>query len=178
MRSRELLELAHHHPGRLRVRSDGFCCRERDDELGGKLDLVRSRLATLAGVRSIHVNCTSGSILVEYEPGAIDPNRLIDAIALTADLEVPDEEVRARRVYPAHIAIDAARSANSLARELTGGRADLRVLLPIALGGLAAYSFIEGKDRMPRWDNLAYWALSLFQTWHGDEIADGKDARP
>lgn len=172
MRRRALLELAHHHPGRLRVRSDALCGSIHGPDAGARFDLIRSTLGAMVGVRSVVFNPRSGSVLVEYEPGAVDPNALIDAVAATAGLELPDEEVRAQRLHPARATIGAARKLNALTRELTGGRADLRTLVPIAMSGLAAYSFIVGKDRMPRWDSLAYWAFSIFQTFHASEIAD------
>ena len=175
MTPRALLELAHHHPGRLRVRSDALCESANAQDAGARLDLVRSTLSAMVGVRSVGFNPRSGSVLVEYEPGAVDPNALIDAVAVTAGLELPDDEVRAQRMHPARAAIGAARGLNALTRELTGGRADLRTLVPIAMSGLAAYSFIVGKDRMPRWDSLAYWAFSIFQTLHASEIADRED---
>jgi len=59
---------------------------------------------------------------------------------------------------------------------VTGGRADLRGIVPAALAGLAIYSFIEEKNRMPRWDNLLYWGFNIFTLLHRREI-DGEPGR-
>jgi hypothetical protein len=114
----------------------------------------------------------SGSVLVEYEPGIIDPNTLIACAAQAAGLEIarPEDERPQSRVRPGRVAIETARKVNGLIDELTGGRADLSDLVPATLSGLAVYSFIVGKDRLPRWDSLAYWAYSIFQNLHATEI--------
>lgn len=174
MTSRATLDLAHHHPGRLRVRSDAL---RRTDHapVTDRLERVRGVVAAMHGVRSIRFNMESGSVLIEYEPGAVDPNVLIDAVASAADLEPPPpEQERRAGPRPASILIRTARTINALTDELTGGRADLRDLVPMAMTGVAAYSFIVGKDRLPRWDNLAYWAFSIFQSLHATEIAESE----
>lgn len=174
---RATLDLAHHHPGRLRVRSDALRAREHPPARE-KLDRVRGALAAMDGVRTIRFNVDSGSVLVEYEPGRIDPNVLIEAVARAAELEAPppEQETRSSR-HVSRAVIDAARKINAVTDELTGGRADLRDLVPMAMTGLAAYSFVVKNDRLPRWDNLAYWAFALFQGLHEAEIAD-REGRP
>jgi hypothetical protein len=140
---------------------------------------VRTALDGMNGVRSIRLNPAAGSVLVEYEPGEVDPNVLIDVVAFTAELEAPPtDELTAQPRRPARVAIGAARDLNAWADRFTGGRADLRSLVPLAMTGLAAYSFVARKDRLPRWDNLAYWAFSLFQAFHASEIADREDPEP
>jgi hypothetical protein len=68
---------------------------------------------------------------------------------------------------------------NAVAFELTGWRADLRSLVPAALAGAAAYSFVYGKGpRLPRWDNLLYWSYSIFSALHSKEIERKASAAP
>jgi Heavy metal associated domain 2 len=178
---RAVLELAHHHPGRLRVRSDALRGGPPDSATNERLARIRTALDGMIGVRSIRLNASAGSVLVEYEPGAVDPNALIDVVAHSADLEAPpaDDEPATRGARPTRRLIDAARELNDWIERLTGGRADLRALIPLTMTGLSAYSFlIHENDRLPRWDNLAYWAFSLFQSLHASEIADREGPEP
>jgi hypothetical protein len=130
----------------------------------------------MTGVRAAQFNASSGSVLIEYEPGIVDPNVLIEAAAAAAELDPPcDHERRGPRREPALRLIAAARRFNTSTRSLTGGQVDLRVLVPIALGAVSAYSLISRKDRLPRWESLAYWAFAIFQTLHATEIAERDD---
>jgi Heavy metal associated domain 2 len=170
---REHLEIAHHHPGRLRVRAD---------VLIEALDLVqriRESLDAEPGILSVKYTAQTGSLLVQYEPGHADADVIILRIADAADLDPPLDEatLRERRARPALLAIGATRELNRLTEEVTGGRADLRSLVPAALAGLAAYSFLGEKQRMPRWDNLLYWGFNVFTMLHKREI-DGDGDRP
>ncbi len=166
------LEIAHHHPGRLRVRSDALCDSDRDGQARERIEQIRAALGTVSGVRSVRLNERAGSVLVQYEPGTVDPNTLIDAAARAGALDLPlsDEERHAQRPHVAKMAIDAARDLNAIASAFAGGRADLRDLVPLGLIGAAAYSFLVEKRRLPRWDNLAYWAYSIFLSLHAEEI--------
>lgn len=172
---REVLELAHHHPGRLRVRANAFG--EGGEE---RVLRVRAALQGLPGVTAVTHTVQSGSILVEYSPGHAEPDEIIAAIADAAGLgrPLPEEELRRRRAQPALLAIGAARELNALTQELTGFRADLRAIAPMAMAGLAAYSFMHEKGaRMPRWDNLLYWSFNIFTMLHRREI-DAAGERP
>ncbi len=170
---REALELAHHHPGRLRVRADALVGAE---EL---VQSVREALDAVPGVASVKYTPRTGSLLVEYEPGHADADEIILRIAEAAGLDRPLDEatLRERRARPALLAIGATRELNRLAEEVTGGRADLRTLVPAALTGLALFSFLEEKNRLPRWDNLLYWGYNMFTQLHRREI-DAEPARP
>jgi hypothetical protein len=162
----EVLELVHHHPGRLRVRADAF---RLQPEL---VDRAREAVLDLPGILRFSHSPQTGSLLVEYEPGVAEPDQVVLRIADAASLERPDEEaIRARKRPPALLAVGAARELNALTMELTGSRGDLRVLVPAALAALGAYSFAYGKGpRLPRWDNLLYWSYNIFATLHWREI--------
>ena len=166
---REHLELAHHHPGRLRVRADALI-----DALD-VIQAIREDLDAVPGIVSVKYTAQTGSILIEYEPGLADADDIILRIADAAGLAPPVDEatLRAERARPALLAIGATKELNRLTEEVTGGRADLRTLVPAALAGLAVYSFIEEKNRMPRWDNLLYWGFNIFTMLHKREI-DGQ----
>ena len=164
---REALQLVHHHPGRLRLRASVF---EKDaPALAG----VRARLDALSGIVEVAHTATTGSILVAYQPGMIEPDTIVAAVAEAADLDLPRDEPRDPR-RPALIAIGVGRELNAAVEELTGYRTDLRSIVPAGLAALAVYSFLNGKDPLPRWDNLLYWSYSIFRDLNRKAIADGE----
>ncbi len=169
---REALELVHHHPGRLRARAEAF--RTAGDPAVSR---VRERLEAIPGVTRFQHNPRTGSVLVEYQPGLVEPDAVLAAMADSAGIDRFREGQGPRVRAPALIAIDAARELNAIAYELTGWRADLRSMVPASLAALAAYSFANHKDeRLPRWDNLLYWSYNIFLSLHQREIRDVADA--
>jgi hypothetical protein len=163
----EFLELVHHHPGRLRVRAEVL----RDDaELAAR---VTGALEGMPGITRVTHSARTGSVLVEYEPGLVEPDAIAERIAEAAQLISPFDPRAAKPVFkPATALIDGTRGLNAIAEELTGGRVDLRSIVPAALAGAAAYSFAFGKGpRLPRWDNLLWWSYSVFSALHARDIA-------
>lgn len=154
------LRLVHHHPGRLRLRAEGL------DEASA--DAVRVAVTALRGVRAVRHSTETGSILIEYTPGQTDSGALVDRVARVLGAEaVVDETGPSKPVEPAAMVKQTAAVLDALTREITGGRADLKVLVPAALGAAAAYSAMEHKgSRMPRWDNLLWWSYSVFVQWN------------
>jgi hypothetical protein len=170
--SREALQLVHHHPGRLRVRADKF----RVDE--ETVALVRAGLDRMRGVTRTDHNLRTGSILVEYQPGAVEPEAVLAFIADTADLDRYAPTI-GPPIQPGLVAIDAVREINAISYELTGKRMDLRTLVPAGLAALGAYAFLEQKgERLPRWDNLLYWSYNVFTQLHRREIEPAPQSTP
>ncbi len=159
----ESLRLVHHHPGRLRMRAEGF----RGGEGAGKLERARAAAVLQPGIVSVQPNPFTGGLLVVYEPGRVEPGAILAAVAEAAGLAgvVDDDSPRRKGPDAATVLIAATRNLNHLARELTGGRMDLRGLVPLALfaGGIA--SFVRA-PLLPRWDNLLYWSYSTFRDLH------------
>lgn len=162
----EVLELVHHHPGRLRVRADAFA------RGSAVVDRVREAIEAQPGVTRFSHNARTGTLLVEYQPGLAEPDDVLERIADAAGLERPGKDaIRAFGRTPAILAVEAARELNAITAELTGSRADLRAIVPAALAALSAYSFVVHKDsRLPRWDNLLYWSYNVFFSLHRREI--------
>ena len=77
---REHLELAHHHPGRLRVRADALI------EALDVVQAIREALDALPGILAVRYTAQTGSLLVEYEPGHADADAIILRIADVAGL--------------------------------------------------------------------------------------------
>jgi Heavy metal associated domain 2 len=158
------LRIAHHHPGRLRVRAEAFVgsapCAEK----------VRSELVRMRGVRSVGHDARTGSLLVEYEPRDINANELLARIEELSGIDLVDDapspgnaSLRIRQFM---------RKLDCATRSFTGSRLDLGVLVPGGLVGVAVYSFFKSSHtRLPRWDNLAYWAYSIFvRHTHASEV--------
>jgi hypothetical protein len=171
---RDALELVHHHPGRLRVRANALRAEEDESRATAVAARVSHGMAAVPGIARLTHNARTGSLLIEYEPGLVEPDAIIARIAQLAELLSPfDPSVhRANPGSPATIAIEATREVNAVVYELTGWRTDLRFLAPAALAALGVYSFAFNKKepRLPRWDNLLYWSYNIFTALHQREI--------
>jgi hypothetical protein len=165
------LKVAHHHPGRLRLRSRAL---EGDHGAATAADAVAA-IREIAGVAECVTSSRTGSVLITYDPRLVGPDTIIDAasrrtgIALGSGRAKLGDEDRL-----AYIAIDVAREVNTLVQELTHHRADLRVLVPLALAGLSAVSLAERGARLPSWDNLLYWSYSIFMAVNEREIHEDR----
>jgi hypothetical protein len=139
-RERGWLVVAHHHPGRLRVRSPRF---ELDERL---LETTQRWLVEHPGVRDACSDATAGSILVAYDPARIDAGELLVTIATRARLVLVERvprEIPAKRV--------------------------LGLVIPTALGlGSLASFLLSPHVRAPRWDNLLWWGIEAFRALNED----------
>jgi hypothetical protein len=167
-----VLRLAHHHPGRIRVRSEAF---RGGDDLAAR---ARDALLATGNVLRVEHDAGTGSLLIEYEPGRITPDEILaraaNAAGLLVDLEEP---CRPDRTHGERF-LDVCRDLNDAAYVMTGFRVEPRTLLPVGVAVLSGVFFALNRgQRMPRWDNLAYWSVSLFAMLHGREIGATAAAR-
>jgi hypothetical protein len=155
------LVVAHHHPGRLRLRSRVF---ERNAAV---LASTESWLAEQPGVLDVRGHAATGSVLVAYDPRRTDAGELLRVVAVRADLSMAEPsatEAPAQRIY------DAARALDDRMLEWTDGRFGLGLVVPIALAAGSVGSFLwSSHRRAPRWDNLLYWAVQFFRILNEDE---------
>jgi hypothetical protein len=155
------LAVAHHYPGRLRMRSRAF---ERNEVL---LDTIERWLGEQPGIKLVSAHGPTGGILVAYDPCVVDAGQLLLATAARARLEIAEP---APRVSPAQRVFDAMRSLDDLVQEWSGERFGLGVVVPVALGIASIGSFVSGPHaRTPRWDNLLYWGIQFFRTLNEDQ---------
>lgn len=123
---------------------------------------MKDDLAHVPGIRSIKHDDRSGSVLVEYEPNVVKANRIIERIATVSDLELAPPPPRNAR-DSAQAIIELFRWLDGVTEQATGSRLSLRLLAPGGIAAASAYSFFKSSHpRVPRWDNLAYWAYALF----------------
>lgn len=158
---RELLRLVHHHPGRLRLRGSALrqASRTADPAQGDDVDRLCTSLSAMSGISRVAHSGHTGSLLIEYEPAQVELPTILGGL-LAAGFAVA-EPVEGNHADPADAIFEAARKANAVTKELTGGRADLKVLFPAALASAAAVQFIRSPVPM-RWDNLLYWSYQFF----------------
>lgn len=165
--SREL-RVAHHSPGRLRLRSRAF------EEDGAKVLLERATnaLRAVAGVADVSASAYTGSVLVLYDPAKVVQDTLLATVGSATRLPVAERRHKpGDEEHPIDVAIDAVRSVNEFTSELTGHRADLRFLIPAALAGAGVYALATSDEPvLPRWETLLYWAYAVFSNVNGPEI--------
>jgi hypothetical protein len=155
----ERLRLVSHFPGRLRVRADAF---RRAPEVAREVTL---RLQDEPAVTSAETSRLTGSLLVVYDPRALQLPRLIHIIVRTGGfdgLEVDrtsDWKHRPRQGMRVRGAVD---RMNDRLREVTGGRLDGRVALPGVLAASGVAMFAAGARGFPQWYELIYWAYNIF----------------
>ena len=68
-------DLAHHLPGRLRLRSDALKGNAQ------AIEEARQHLAQMSGVTATSANPITGSVLLEYDPEIISPSKVSDVLA-------------------------------------------------------------------------------------------------
>lgn len=161
------LTVAHHHPGRLRLRS-----RALEGAAGAPhANDASVALRAIGGVRDVRSDAQTGSLLVTYDPKLVRPDAITETVVRSTGIAVesgrpkPGDEDRF-----AYIAIDVVREVNTLMQELTHHRADLRVLVPGMLAALSAWSLAEKGAQLPKWDNLLYWSYSVFMAVNDPEV--------
>lgn len=160
-----VLVIVHHHPGRLRLRSEAL----RDgDALAGRATGV---LAASEGVLCVEHHPGTGSLLIEYDPARVSADALLERAAQASGLRAGREPPRRPERTHGERFVQTCREMNDAAWEAMGFRMEPRTLVPVGMAALAgAFFFLNRGQRMPRWDNLAYWSISLFAMLHGREM--------
>jgi Heavy metal associated domain 2 len=152
------LRLVSHFPGRLRVRAEVFRV------MPEVADEVAARLREEPAVSGAETSSLTGSLLVLYDPGALQLPRLVQLIVRTGrlgGLEVDDSHDWRQREPPGERVRLALEKLNLRIRDATGGRLDGRAAVPGALlvGGLA---LLLRAPIVPNWWDLTFWAYSTF----------------
>jgi len=166
----EPLRLVHHHPGYLRVRADIFLEPEDDSPV---VTAARTAAEGAAGFRSWSQNPKTGSVVIEYEPGAVEADDLLIHVAKSAGLQGVETATRnrvSRQEFVSGI-LDTVQGVNRVVSQLTGDRADLRELTPIALAAISVVSFVlnDERGRLPQWSSALYHSYRVFMHWHRPE---------
>jgi hypothetical protein len=177
---RDRLRLVSHFPGRLRVRAEMFRV------MPEVADEVVARLRQEPAVTGTETSPITGSLLVLYDPGALQLPRLVQLIVRTGrlgGLEVDASEDWTKREPPGERLRVTFEQLNLRMREATGGRLDGRVAVPAALlaGGLG---LLLRAPIVPNWWDLTFWAYTTFHNMNPypprspAEAIDGSDDAP
>jgi hypothetical protein len=167
---RAYLVLAHHHPGRLRVRVRSGAL-EQD---GATLEAIERWLTKQPGVCAVSTDPRTGSILVKYDASEAEAGELLVGIASHGHLDIA--EPRESRT-PAGAVFAAFRAVDDFVLRASNGRWGLGLVLPFALGiGSVGSLLFSAHRRAPRWDNLLYWGVQLFRSMNEDRAK--RERRP
>ena len=169
----EPLRLVHHHPAYLRARAKAFESTEDDAAVAA----ARAAAETTAGFRSWSHNSKTGSIVVQYEPGAVDPDDLLKHIATAAGFSGVESDsatnsaTEMNREELVSAFMDKVQDINGVIRDAMGGRADLRELVPVAFVVTSVVSFVlnDARGRLPSWNSALYHGYRVFMHWHRRE---------
>jgi hypothetical protein len=170
-RIEEPLRLVHHHPGYLRIRAGAFLQPEDDSPI---VAAARTAAEAVPGFRSWSLNPKTGSVVIEYDPGTLDADDLLKHIAKSAGL--PGVEIstsrKMNRQELVSAFLDSVQDVNQVASQLTGERADLRELVPVALAAISVVSLVLNEDRglLPFWSSALYHSYRVFMHWHRPEV--------
>lgn len=167
----EPLLLVHHHPGYVRIRAEAF----RQAEEGSAIVTAAQTAAdTVPGFRSWSFNPKTGSAVIQYEPGKVEPDDLLKHIAKRAgfrDVEIATR-TKVNRQEAVSQFLSTIQGINRVVDQLSGGRADLREVAPAALAAMSIVSFIlnQNRGRFPEWSGLLYHSYRVFMHWHRPEV--------
>jgi hypothetical protein len=167
----EPLQLVHHHAGYVRVRSAALLGAGDDSAV---LKAARTAAESAPGFRSWSHNPKTGSAVIQYEPGEVEADDLLKHIAKSAGLngvEVATPHKMTRQEVVSDFQ-DFVQSVNQTVGHLTGGRADLREIGPVALAAISVLSFLlnEDRGRLPQWSSALYHSYRVYMHWHRPEI--------
>jgi len=165
---KEPLCLVHHHPGYLRVRAVAFL--QPDSPIAAA---ARTAAEEVSGFRSWSLNPKTGSVVIQYDPGTLDSDDLLKHIAKRAGFRGVEIATRRKMTRQELVSgfLDTVQDINQVVDQLTGGRADLREVGPVALAALSVVSFVVNDDRgrLPFWSNALYHSYRVFMHWHRPE---------
>lgn len=166
-----LLRLVHHHPGYLRIRADAFLQAQANSRI---VTAARTAAEAVPGFRSWSLSPKTGSVVIQYEPGKLEPDDLLKHIAGRAGfhgIEVATRSKSNRRELVSNF-LNEVQNVNRAVGELTGERADLRELVPLGLVAVSAISFLvnDERGRLPHWFGALYRGYRIFYQWHRREI--------
>jgi hypothetical protein len=170
--------IAHHIPGRLRLRIPAA----RDNPR--LLRDIKEFVAPIAGVRQVDTNPRTGSVLVHYDPRQL--RRAAEDLAQrpgAEDLfslalpEVEDSEQLALEILrhaeffsqhseTAHSIVRALRRFNQQVRHATDNAVDLKVLLPMLVATYTVLFEVRKRAPSPRWLTLLVFAFDSFVRLH------------
>jgi hypothetical protein len=153
-----------HIPGRLRIRL------HRRHRCAEVLAEVHEVLKDIEGIVEIVCNSKTGSVLVNYDPDAVEMDelmevgRLANLVLNTKPLTAGHDETESwHRSTAAQRMVLAFRAWDRELHVATGGLIDLKLLIPLTLAGISVAKLILREDKTPvPWHVLLWYAYSVF----------------
>ncbi len=165
------LRLLHHHPGYLRFQAAVFL------EAAVESPMVTAAESAARGVPGVHSwsqKPATGTVVVQYDPAMVDADDLLLHIAKSAGLRGVELATgsQAHRKELVSAFLDTVQGVNHVFGQLTGQKADLRELVPVALAATSVASFVlnENRGRLPEWSGALYHSYRVFMHWHRPEV--------
>ncbi|MBV8771858.1 MAG: hypothetical protein JO166_05940 [Deltaproteobacteria bacterium] len=151
--------VAHHIPGRIRVKLDHVTA--------NLLDEARNRLLGLDGIRTVEINPATGSILILYSPA--NGRDILDTLAqrLTGLVGFASDRKSAIGDYSttATALVATVKQADDELRSRSGGLIDLKLLFPLSMVALAAVT-LPTSLQTPLWLSFLMFGYSSFESMH------------
>ena len=147
------VQTAHWMPGRVRFRVPSLATN------GKGATLVREKLPTIQGVQSVELNPPTGSVLVVYREGEVQPELIFAAVVrllgLDAELRRTPQPVVTRELR------DILGSANRMVYDRTGGLIDLWSAALILLAAVGIKKVLgQGLRAFPAGLTLVWWGVA------------------
>jgi heavy-metal-associated domain-containing protein len=169
-RSADDIRVVHAIPGRIRLKA------ARVRKNFALAEEIQTRLAAVLGIRQVEVNPHTGSVLVLYEAqDGVSPasfRALVEPLStLFPDFDFKD--FAERQLLSTNDASSASSLAGSIASffgtlntevgKVTGGSADLRILVPLTLFVLGVRGLVGSEQRLfPNWYDFFWFSLGTF----------------
>jgi Heavy metal associated domain 2 len=149
------IHVVHDIPGRLRLRLPRFA----------RVEGLREAVATQPGVTDCTWSARTGSILVRYRPEATGPPALVESVVRHTGLEAPPEDPTGpERPSPGVAAVFG--EVDRRVRRMTGDRAGLGGLIPMALTLWAVGEIVRGRAAPLPWSSALWYAHGLFRDYN------------
>jgi copper chaperone CopZ len=179
-----IIYLAHQSPGRLRFRLNWL--RERRDA-GAE---IADALAQLDGVIEVKVRPFTGSVLVVYDPAAVDDAAIREALLVATDVtgvtlpghETPEQIQQIlhgsyhKGSELSHVVVKAFQGINVDLLRVSGGHVSLGTAMALALwAGAAAKIVANASMPLPDWHQMLWWGFRSFGTLESEAIQTARE---
>lgn len=146
---KNVLEVRHAIPGRLRLYAPCVQNNTAAQQILGELTRVN-------GIEHIETNLITGSILINYLVGVIDPGLISDSIIRLLNLEKELERLPQSTIKREIVELGDA--ANRAVFDASDGIVDLYTLIPLALGAIGIFKLIRKSTSSPAAITMIWWA--------------------
>jgi hypothetical protein len=152
-------QIVHHVPGRIRLRLP------RAKGKSALLEQIKEALSPRPGVRSVAVNPTTGSVIINYDAPLFDFNKQLaeHKELFTLNGEMQPEDSSAARLVERSL-----KQLSDAVKEASGDAIDLKEIFPFAVATFALF-FVDKTLGAPLWLSLLIFSFSSYMDLHEPE---------